>query len=86
VLDRALPPRNRWFESCSLQRGVYRRRVAEAMDQGAIGMGALYSLNHSGWGGVRMPSTISDISEFDALVGAMGGRPWARPAATRLFI
>src|SRR5437763_5707001 len=47
--------------------------VAEALDQGAIGLGASYSLNHSGWGGVPMPSTISDISEFDALVGAMGG-------------
>src|SRR6516225_6507404 len=50
-----------------------KRLVAEAMDQGAIGMGASYSLNHSGWGGVPMPSTISDISEFDALVGAMDG-------------
>src|SRR5689334_16883178 len=50
-----------------------KRLVTEAMDQGAIGMGASYSLNHSGWGGVPMPSTISDISEFDALVGAMGG-------------
>ncbi len=49
------------------------RLVAEAMDQGAIGLGASYSLNHSGWGGVPMPSTISEISEFDALVGAMGG-------------
>jgi N-acyl-D-amino-acid deacylase len=47
--------------------------IAEAMDQGAIGLGASYSLNHSGWGGVPMPSTISDISEFNALVGAMGG-------------
>src|SRR5215217_5898070 len=50
-----------------------KRLVSEAMDQGAIGLGASYSLNHSGWGGVPMPSTISDISEFDALVGAMGG-------------
>jgi N-acyl-D-amino-acid deacylase len=50
------------------------RLVAEAMDEGAIGTGASYSLNHSGWGGVPMPSTISDVSEFDALVGAMGGR------------
>src|SRR4051812_40657406 len=49
------------------------RLVAEAMAQGAIGLGASYSLNHSGWGGVPMPSTLSDISEFDALVGAMGG-------------
>jgi N-acyl-D-amino-acid deacylase len=49
-----------------------KRLVAEAMDKGAIGLGASYSLNHSGWGGVPMPSTISDLSEFDALVGAMG--------------
>jgi N-acyl-D-amino-acid deacylase len=50
-----------------------KRLVAEAMDQGAIGLGSSYSLNHSGWGGVPMPSTISEIAEFDALVGAMGG-------------
>src|SRR6202007_3246220 len=50
-----------------------RRLVAEAMDEGAIGMGSSYSLNHSGWGGVPMPSTISEIAEFDALVGAVGG-------------
>ncbi|MCY4454456.1 MAG: amidohydrolase family protein [Immundisolibacterales bacterium] len=49
--------------------------VAEAMDGGAIGLGASYSLNHSGYGGVPMPSTITDLSEFDALVGAMGSRP-----------
>jgi N-acyl-D-aspartate/D-glutamate deacylase len=47
--------------------------VAEAMTAGAVGLGASYSLNHSGWGGVPMPSTISEIGEFDALVGAMGG-------------
>jgi len=34
---------------------------------------ASYSPNHSGWGGIPMPSTISDIGEFEALVGAMGG-------------
>src|SRR5712671_3040494 len=50
-----------------------KRLVAEAMSQGAIGLGASYSANHSGWGGMPMPSTISDISEFDGLVGAMGG-------------
>jgi N-acyl-D-amino-acid deacylase len=50
-----------------------KRLVAEAMDRGAIGLGGSYSLNHSGWGGVPMPSTISEIAEFDALVGAMGG-------------
>ena len=49
-----------------------RAMVAEAMAGGAIGLGASYSLNHSGYGGVPMPSTISTLSEFDALVGAMG--------------
>src|SRR6267154_536344 len=49
------------------------RLVAEAMAQGAIGLGASYSPNHSGWGGIPMSSTISDLSEFDALVGAMVG-------------
>ena len=51
-----------------------KRLVAEAMSLGAIGLGASYSPNHSGWGGIPMPSTISDIGEFEALVGAMGGR------------
>src|ERR1700747_2756704 len=32
--------------------------VAEAMDQGAIGLGGSYSLNHSGWGGVAVPSAV----------------------------
>ena len=53
--------------------------VAEAMDGGAIGFGASYSLNHSGYGGVPMPSTITALSEFDALVGAMGAMG-TRPA------
>jgi N-acyl-D-amino-acid deacylase len=48
--------------------------VAGAMANGAIGLGASYSLNHSGYGGVPMPSTIAPMSEFDALVGAMGPR------------
>jgi N-acyl-D-amino-acid deacylase len=38
-----------------------KRLVSEAMDQGASGLGASYSLNHSGWGGVPMPSTISGL-------------------------
>ncbi|MFO1159910.1 MAG: amidohydrolase family protein [Reyranellaceae bacterium] len=48
--------------------------VADAMANGAIGLGASYSLNHSGFGGVPMPSTIAPLSELDALVGAMGPR------------
>jgi N-acyl-D-amino-acid deacylase len=50
-----------------------KRLVGEAMDEGAIGLSGSYSLNHSGWGGMPMPSTISEIAEFDALVGVMGG-------------
>ena len=46
--------------------------VSEAMDHGAIGLGASYSLNHSGYGGVPMPSTITELAELDELVGAMG--------------
>ena len=48
--------------------------VADAMANGAIGLGASYSLNHSGYGGVPMPSTIAPMAELDALVGAMGPR------------
>src|SRR5262249_35261303 len=48
--------------------------VADAMAKGAIGLGASYSLNHSGYGGVPMPSTIAPMSELDELVGAMGSR------------
>ena len=49
-----------------------KRMVADAMAHGAIGLGASYSLNHSGFGGVPMPSTITALSELDELVGAMG--------------
>ena len=48
--------------------------VAEAMEAGAIGLGSSYSINHSGYGGVPMPSTITGLDELDALVGAMGPR------------
>jgi len=48
--------------------------VVDAMSSGAIGLGASYSLNHSGFGGVPMPSTIAPMSELDAMVGAMGPR------------
>ncbi len=46
--------------------------VTEAMAGGAVGLGSSYSPNHSGYGGVPMPSTISALDELDALVGAMG--------------
>jgi N-acyl-D-aspartate/D-glutamate deacylase len=47
--------------------------VREAMGQGAIGLGASYSINHSGYGGVPMPSTITETSELEALIAAMAG-------------
>lgn len=49
--------------------------IAEAMANGAAGFGASYSLNHSGYGGVPMPSTITGLDELEALIGAMGDRP-----------
>jgi N-acyl-D-aspartate/D-glutamate deacylase len=49
--------------------------VAEAMASGAIGFGASYSLNHSGYGGVPMPSTITGLDELEQLIGAMGSKP-----------
>jgi N-acyl-D-aspartate/D-glutamate deacylase len=51
------------------------RLVGEAMAAGAIGLGTSYSPNHSGWGGIPMPSTVSDIAEFEGLVRAMGPPP-----------
>jgi N-acyl-D-aspartate/D-glutamate deacylase len=60
-------------EPTAAEMAEMKRLVGEAMDQGAIGLGASYSPNHSGWGGIPMPSTISDIGEFEALVEAMGG-------------
>ena len=46
--------------------------VADAMRHGAVGFGSSYSLNHSGFGGVPMPSTITELDEFEQLVAAMG--------------
>ena len=48
------------------------KMVGEAMASGAIGFASSYSLNHSGYNGVPMPSTISGWSEFDFLIKAMG--------------
>jgi N-acyl-D-aspartate/D-glutamate deacylase len=49
--------------------------IAEAMANGAAGFGASYSLNHSGYGGVPMPSTITGLDELEQLIGAMGPKP-----------
>ena len=46
--------------------------VHEAMDAGAIGFASSFSPNHSGYGGLPMPSTIASDDELAALVGVLG--------------
>ncbi len=46
--------------------------VREAMDAGAIGFASSFSPNHSGYGGVPMPSTIAGDEELAAMVGVLG--------------
>jgi len=49
-----------------------KRIVREAMDAGAIGFASSFSPNHSGYGGLPMPSTIAGDDELAALVGVLG--------------
>jgi len=46
--------------------------VRDAMDQGAIGFASSFSPNHSGYGGIPMPSTIATEAELRALTGVLG--------------
>ena len=46
--------------------------VREAMDAGAIGFASSFSPNHSGFGGLPMPSTIATEAELRALTGVLG--------------
>ena len=46
--------------------------VREAMDHGAIGFASSFSPNHSGYGGIPMPSTIASEEELRALTGVLG--------------
>ena len=46
--------------------------VAEAMAAGAVGFASSFSLNHSGHGGIPMPSTIASLDELAHLAGALG--------------
>ena len=45
--------------------------VRDAMDHGAIGFASSFSPNHSGYGGIPMPSTIASESELRALAGVL---------------
>lgn len=46
--------------------------VREAMDHGAIGFASSFSPNHSGYGGIPMPSTIASESELRTLTSVLG--------------
>ena len=46
--------------------------VRDAMDHGAIGFASSFSPNHSGYGGVPMPSTIASEAELRALTSVLG--------------
>lgn len=46
--------------------------VREAMQAGAIGFASSFSPNHSGWGGLPMPSTLATDAELHALIGVLG--------------
>ncbi len=46
--------------------------VRAALDAGAIGFASSFSPNHSGYGGIPMPSTIAGDDELAALVGVLG--------------
>lgn len=46
--------------------------VREALDSGAVGFASSFSPNHSGYGGLPMPSTIAGDAELRALAGTLG--------------
>jgi N-acyl-D-aspartate/D-glutamate deacylase len=48
------------------------REVRSALDAGAIGLASSFSPNHSGHGGLPMPSTIAGDAEIRALAGVLG--------------
>ena len=49
-----------------------RKMVSDAMDHGAIGFASSFSPNHSGYGGIPMPSTIASEAELRALTAILG--------------
>jgi len=54
------------------ERAAMRQHVRDAMDAGAIGFASSFSPNHSGYGGLPMPSTIAPDDELAELVGVLG--------------
>lgn len=49
-----------------------RRLVEGALQDGAVGFASSFSINHSGYGGIPMPSTIASVEEFGHLAEAVG--------------
>jgi N-acyl-D-aspartate/D-glutamate deacylase len=49
-----------------------REIVRTALRAGAIGFSSSFSPNHSGYGGIPMPSTIADEAELQSLVAVLG--------------
>lgn len=49
-----------------------RRLVESALSEGAVGFASSFSINHSGYGGIPMPSTIASVDEFAHLAEAVG--------------
>ncbi len=49
-----------------------RRLVEGALKDGAVGFASSFSINHSGYGGIPMPSTIASVDEFGHLAEAVG--------------
>ncbi len=54
------------------QLALMQREVRAALDAGAIGFASSFSPNHSGHGGLPMPSTIAGDEEIRALAGVLG--------------
>ena len=59
-------------EATPAQLQAMQSQVREAMDHGAIGFASSFSPNHSGYGGIPMPSTIASEEELRALTGVLG--------------
>ncbi len=49
-----------------------RALIDTALGQGAVGFASSFSINHSGYGGIPMPSTIASVDEFGHLADALG--------------
>ncbi len=46
--------------------------IDRALADGAVGFASSFSINHSGYGGIPMPSTIASVEEFGRLADSLG--------------